>query len=594
VKRGFVIGAGPAGLTAAHELRRLGIHPTILEATAEIGGISQTAVYKGYRFDIGGHRFFTKMAAVQQFWEELLKEEFLLRPRLSRIYYDGKFFDYPLNPGNVLRGLGPIEAVRVGLSYLTAQLTRSGRPEHTFEEWVTSRFGRRLFDIFFKSYTEKVWGIPCSEIDSQWASQRLRDLDLSVILKNMLLGAGRRSNGELVATLIEQFHYPRYGPGQMWERCAERLATQGVDILRRQRVERIVHEGGRVRSVLARGSDGSETEFRADCFVSTMPVRELVHAFDPPLPKEMTRAADTLRYRDFLTVGLIIDQPDLFPDNWIYVHSDTVKVGRIQNFKNWSPDMVPDPATTSLGLEYFVQEMDDLWCAPDDELIDLGRRECAALGLIDPNDILDGTVIRMPKAYPVYDSEYRDAIALIREGLEGFSNLELIGRNGQHRYNNQDHSMMTGILAARNLAGEGSYNVWSPNLDSDYHEEMVSPVGRREDRLVPERVPEETLEDLIRSGFARYDPIALAGAMGLVSGMVLLIATAGLLIQETRSALPMLSLLGNYLLGYEVSWAGAWLGLLAHMLNFVIGLEQRRLDCRIESARAMDLIDGHG
>jgi hypothetical protein len=391
----------------------------------------------------------------------------------------------------------------------------------------------------------------------------------------------------------------------MWERCAERLAERGVEIRMETRVERILHREGRVASVVARRADGMEEELGADGLLSSMPLRDFVHALDPGLPKEVMRAADLLRYRDFLTVGLVVDRKEVFPDNWIYVHSSEVKVGRIQNFKNWSPEMVPDPTKTSLGLEYFLQESDDLWCSRDEDLVDLARRECESLGLARGEEVVDGVVIRTPKAYPIYDSTYREVLVTVRKALDPFRNLELIGRNGQHCYNNQDHSMLTGMLAARNLAQGSGHDVWAVNVEADYHEEVGAPREGGGDRLVPGRAQPETLEDWICQAFARYDPVALAAAIGSVAGMGLFLATAVLLLRGGEPVGPTLSLLGNYFVGYEVSWPGAWLGLveagslggafgwmLARLLNLVIGMEQRALESRVDGLRAMDPFGG--
>jgi len=596
-----VIGAGPAGLAAAQELTQRGLRATVIEAAEVVGGLSRTVCHRGYRFDIGGHRFFTKSRAVQDFWEDLLGDDLLLRPRLSRIYYQGKFFDYPLDPVKTLLGLGPVEALRIVLSYLRAQMGRSTAEERTFDQWVTKRFGRRLFETFFKSYTEKVWGIPCSEIDAAWAAQRIRNLDVGVLLRNAILGSRVRSEGKIVVSLIERFHYPRLGPGQMWERCAERLAELGTETRLGMRVERVRHRDGRITSVVARAPDGAEVEFEADGFLSSMPIPDFIHALDPPPRKEVIRAADRLRYRDFVMVGLVIDRANVFPDNWIYVNTSEVKVGRIQNFKNWSPDMVPDPTKTSLGLEYFVQENDDLWCTPDEDLVELASRECEALGLIKRDEVMDGIVIRTPKAYPVYDGNYREVLVTIRAELAQFRNLEVIGRNGQHRYNNQDHAMLTGMLGARNLAEGSDHDIWAVNLEADYHEEIHAPAWAGSDRLVPRRIRPEAPKEWIRRAFARYDPAALAGAIGCVSGLGLFLATAVLLLRGSDPMGPTLSLLGNYFLGYTVTWPGAWLGLaeagvlgaafgwvLARLLNLVIGMEQRALESRIDTLGAMD------
>jgi len=596
-----VIGAGPAGLTAAYELAKHGRRAVVFEADHLVGGISRTCEYKGYRFDVGGHRFFTKVPYVRELWEEILGDEFLVRPRQSRIYYAGRYFDYPLKPLNALLGLGSAEALRIATSYLKAQLLPK-RDESSFEQWVCNRFGQRLFEIFFKTYTEKVWGMPCREISADWARQRIKNLDLGAAIKDAFLSASSNPNSQQVTSLIEQFHYPRFGPGQMWEACAQRLERFGTEIALGARVQRVVHRGGRVESVWVR-QGGMDEEVRADQFLSSMPIRDLVHAFDPPPPAEVLAAAGRLRYRDFLTVVLIVDGEDLFPDTWIYIHSPDVKVGRIQNFGNWSPAMVPDRGKSSLGLEYFVQEDDELWAADDDALIELGRRECTALGLIDGGAVADGTVVRMPKAYPVYDHDYRGSIAAVREYVTGFSNLQLIGRNGQHRYNNQDHSMVTGVYAARNIVG-GDYEVWDVNVEEEYLEQE-RPATESGDRLVPGRVEPESVGAMLSAAFARYDPIALGVMLAVGVGFGLLLATIALLLRGGDPIGPNLSLVGVYFFRYDVTWAGAWIGLiegavggfsfgwvLARILNWVIGVEERRVIAGIEAAHAMDFLEG--
>ncbi len=473
----LIIGAGPAGLACAWELGKLGRGAVVYEQDDVVGGISRTVCHQGYRFDVGGHRFFTKVPMVWEMWREILGEEFLERPRLSRIHYQGKFFDYPLKPLNALANLGPIETVRIGLSWLKAQAFPE-REERNFEQWVVNRFGRRLYEIFFKTYTEKVWGTPCTEISSDWAAQRIKNLDLLAAVKNALLSS-RRSGGEIVSTLIDRFHYPRHGPGMMWERCRDRLAEGGIDTVTGTRVERLHHEDGRIVAATVRDSDG-EQRVAAGHFVSSMPIPALIRALDPAPPEEILRAAGRLKFRDFLTVVLIVDRAELFPDNWIYIHSPDVKLGRIQNFKNWSPYMVPDPATSSLGLEYFVTEGDELWTASDEELAELGQREVAQLGLLDGGKVLDAAVVRMPKAYPVYDDGHAQALPEIRRYLAGFPNLYPVGRNGQHRYNNQDHSMVTGVYAARNIDG-GAHDLWEVNVEQDYHEEVSDTAGQTND-----------------------------------------------------------------------------------------------------------------
>ncbi len=481
MKGTVIIGAGPAGLTAAYELSKLGFESTVLEADEQVGGLSRTVSYQGYRFDIGGHRFFSKVPLINELWQEILGEEFLLRPRLSRILYRKHFFDYPLRPMNALLGLGPLEAALCVLSYAKARL-RPAKDERSFEDWVSNRFGRRLFNIFFKTYTEKVWGMPCAELSADWAAQRIKNLSLLSALKNAFFGA-RGKEGEVITTLIEQFHYPRFGPGMMWDRCAELVGRGSGRVVRGVEVEKIRHRGGRVTSVVGRTAAGERTEFAAESFISTMPIRELLKAFDPAPPAEVLRAANALRYRDYLTVVLIVKRESVFADNWIYIHSPEAKMGRVQNYKNWSPYMVPDPSKSSLGLEYFLWERDEEWSWPDERLIELGKADCTRIGLVEPREVEDGTVVRMRKAYPVYDQGYQERLALIRRWLEGLPNLQLVGRNGQHRYNNQDHSMLTGIYAARNLAG-ASYDVWSVNVEAEYHEEGTA----SGDRLVPTRL----------------------------------------------------------------------------------------------------------
>jgi protoporphyrinogen oxidase len=572
----LVIGAGPAGLTAAYELSKLGIQPTVVEADAQVGGLSRTVNYKGYRFDIGGHRFFSKIPQINDLWREILQDEFLTRPRLSRIYYDNHFFDYPLKALNALAGLGPLEAALVALSYAKAKMLPH-RQEITFEQWVTNRFGQRLYEIFFKSYTEKVWGIPCSEISADWAVQRIKNLSLHEAVRNALFGAAQAKDGQIITSLIETFHYPRLGPGQMWEHCEHLLAHRGTQTMRGIKIEMIRHNKGRVECVYGRNAAGEAVEFDSDQVISTMPLRSLINALDPLPPEQVLQAANQLRYRDYLTAALVVKREAVFPDNWIYIHSPEVKIGRIQNYKNWSPDMVPDAAKTSLGLEYFLWQEDEMWRWSDDRLIDFGIRECSTLGIIEPGEIEDGAVVRMKKAYPIYDHIYTESLATIRGFLETFSNLQTIGRNGLHRYNNQDHSMLTGIYAARNVTGE-KLDVWSVNTEKEYLEEEHSTIAGSGDRLVPVGIvpaiseTEDAAEVILETIFARLDPVAMGGAVGIVSGVVLFLATAILLLKGGEVIGPNLSLLSHYLLGYQVTWAGAFLGLAeAGVVGFILG-----------------------
>jgi protoporphyrinogen oxidase len=460
----LIIGAGPAGLTAAYELSKSDVASIVVEADNTVGGISRTVDYKGYHFDIGGHRFFTKVSLVEQMWRDVLGDDFLSRPRLSRIYYKNKFFQYPLQPIDALLGLGIFQSLRCGLSYAWARLFPQ-RPEKSFEAWVCNRFGRRLFETFFKSYTEKVWGMKCSEIGAEWAAQRIRGLSLISVVVNSLKFLKPKNKNKVIKTLLHEFHYPRLGPGMMWRRTKEIVESRGSQIKFNSAVEKIRWEPGRVISVVAGG-----TEYRADHFISSMPIRDLIRCLDPAPPAELLAAASDFNYRDFLTVSLMCQGSGLFPDNWIYIHDPNVKVGRIQNFGNWSPEMVPNKDTTCLGMEYFCFEGDDLWEMKDADLLQMAKREIGYLKLVKPESVFDGAVVRIPKAYPVYDDTYKRGIEAIQAFLKDVPNLQLVGRNGMHKYNNQDHSMLTAILAARNILGS-RYDLWRVNVDEEYSEE---------------------------------------------------------------------------------------------------------------------------
>lgn len=464
-----IIGAGPAGLTAAYELRKAGAQAIVLEQEEAVGGLAKTVNHKDFRFDIGGHRFYTKVKAAADIWREVLPAgDFLRRKRLSRIYYNKKFFHYPLRPTSMLFNLGLLNGCLILFSYLRARVFPL-KSEQTFEQWVTNRFGERLYTIFFKSYTEKVWGIPCSEITAEWAAQRIKGLSLAVLLKDIFSSRKNKERGAVVKTLIKEFDYPRLGPGMMWETMAELIRESGGTIQLGTRVEKIHWSDDRVKAVeINRG--GRDEMLRGTHFISSMPMRELVRKLTPEPPAQILAAADRLQYRDFLTVALIINRRYLFPDNWIYVHDPEVRIGRIQNFKNWSADMVPDQNKTCLGLEYFCSEGDDLWNMSDEQLIGLGRRELKKLGLVDSADVEEGKVVRVPKAYPIYDSGYKEALDTLRRFFCNFSNLQLVGRNGMHKYNNQDHSMMTAALAVKNILG-ANHDLWQVNTDQQYQEE---------------------------------------------------------------------------------------------------------------------------
>ncbi len=477
-----IIGAGPAGLTAAYELSRAGRPVTVVEQDPQyVGGIARTVCYKGFRFDIGGHRFFSKNPEIEKLWTEILGDRMLVRERLSRIYYRGRFFKYPLEVRNVLENLGAVESMACLTSYFAARL-KPRTEVRSFEQWVTNAFGRRLYETFFRSYTEKVWGIPCSEISADWAAQRIKDLSMLALIKRAL-SFGPKNGGPVIKTLIDRFRYPAHGPGEMWQTLRTKIEERGAMVRMGESVVSIRRANGAVVSVATEGAGGKRAHSGSD-FISTMPIRQLVRALQPAAPAEVVEAARSLKYRDFITVALIIDQADMFPDQWIYIHDPKVKVGRIQNFKNWSPAMVPDPRYTVLGLEYFCFDSDSMWNAPDAELIAMARRELAQLGLCDEAKAADGTVVRQRAAYPVYDTDYRHAVAAVRDFIaRELPNLQLVGRNGMHKYDNQDHAMMTGLMAAWNIMG-GSYDLWRVNSDALYLEEDADGEGGR---MVPRR-----------------------------------------------------------------------------------------------------------
>ncbi len=451
-------------MTAAYELTRRGVLPIILEKGNQVGGLARTEKYQGYYFDIGGHRFYTKVDAVQQLWEQMLGADLLRVQRLSRIYYRGHFFHYPIQIQDALRNLGISESILVLVSYLRSQL-QPYKVEETFEQWVTNRFGRRLYQAFFKTFTEKVWGIPCEQIHATWAAQRIRGLSLAAALIHALVPSNH------IKTLVHEFYYPRLGPGMMWERFQQTIERQGARVRLGAQVVQVLREGDCITALVIQQA-GQTSRIDVDQVISSMPLSDLILRLSPPAPDHVLHAARQLRYRAFILVGLILEREYLFPDNWIYVHSPEVRMGRIQNFKNWSQAMVADPRRTSVGAEFFCNEGDDLWNMSDVGLIALAIRELSQLGIADAKDVLDGMVIREPKAYPVYDPDYAKHVAVIREFLGSLKNLQVLGRNGMHRYNNQDHSMLAALLAARNLSGE-HHDLWGVNTDEEYYEEFL-------------------------------------------------------------------------------------------------------------------------
>jgi protoporphyrinogen oxidase len=496
----FVIGAGPAGLTASYLLTKQGISTTVIEADpVYVGGISRTVNYKHFLFDIGGHRFFSKSKEVVDLWKEILPQDFISRPRMSRIYYDGKYYSYPLKAFEALSNLGLIESSMCVLSFMYKQAFPNEKPE-TFHDWVANQFGERLFSIFFKTYTEKVWGLSCDEISADWAAQRIKGLDLwsamANALRNSIKPAGfkdgtKAGDGAVIKTLIDSFEYPRKGPGMMWEAAARKTREQGGTIHMGTRLTGLRYDmASEMWTITAQNEDGDDLHFTAKHVISSVPIRELVNSFtERPL---CAAAAEKLRYRDFITVAVVVKKPDLFPDNWIYIHEPSVKVGRIQNFRSWSPEMVPDESLACLGLEYFCFEGDGLWTSSDEDLIALAKKELAQIGLASEAECVDGCVVRQKKAYPVYDDAYKFHVDTIREDLAAnYPTLHLVGRNGMHKYNNQDHAMMTSMLTVKNIiAGEMLYDIWNVNEDAEYHESGNS--GEAEAlkslRMVPRRV----------------------------------------------------------------------------------------------------------
>lgn len=471
-----IIGAGPAGLTAAYLLSKEHIPVTVIEADPEyVGGIARTVKYKGYHFDIGGHRFFSKSEEVETLWTELLPHDLLERPRSSRILYHQKFFSYPLRAFEALRNLGWIESTLCVLSYLKVCI-RPPRAQKSFADWVTSHFGARLFRIFFKTYTEKVWGMSCDEISADWAAQRIKGLSLFSAIVHALMPAGwmKRRGKPLIKTLIDSFRYPRRGPGMLWEACAAKIRQNQGSIIMGHSVSCCSYDEKEGKwEIQCQDKSGHVCELSATHVISSAPLRELVLDYLTPQPPDaLAAAARALQYRDFLIVVLILRDRQQFADNWIYVHDEQVDVARIQNFKSWSPEMVPEPGMCSYGMEYFCSCGDAIWAASDADLIAKANRELVQLGLANPDDIIDGCVVRQLKAYPVYDSDYQEHVNVIRQQLEKqYPSLYLAGRNGMHKYNNQDHAMMTAMLSVKNiLAGERLYDVWCVNQDAEYIE----------------------------------------------------------------------------------------------------------------------------
>ncbi|HEY3927921.1 MAG TPA: NAD(P)/FAD-dependent oxidoreductase [Candidatus Koribacter sp.] len=514
-KQAIIIGAGPAGLTAAYELlTRTEIIPIVVEKSPHIGGISRTANYKGNRMDIGGHRFFSKSDRVMEWWfqhmpieaghDELnityqqqsrqvrgngdrpsadqVDEVMLVRQRRSRIYFLRRFFDYPIKlTGDTLGKLGLARSTKIGFSYIGTRLSPI-KDEKNLEEFFINRFGRELYGTFFKSYTEKVWGVPCDQISAEWGAQRIKGLSITKAIAHFFRQAFSSKKSiaqkETETSLIEQFLYPKLGPGQMWELVAEKVRSLGGTIVMQADVIKLHTEGARVTGVSVLDSEDYLQRFDGDYFFSTMPVQELIGKLDCPVPPNVRQVSDGLQYRDFITVGLLVDKLRVsdrsgrpIDDNWIYVQEPDVLVGRLQIFNNWSPYLVGDKTKTWIGAEYFCYEGDELWKKSDEDMLKFCAAELEKIGILDANSVLDGTVIHVPKTYPAYFGSY-DRFNEIREWIDRFENLYLVGRNGMHKYNNQDHSMLTAMTAVDNIitGRKDKENIWAVNTEMEYHE----------------------------------------------------------------------------------------------------------------------------
>jgi protoporphyrinogen oxidase len=485
-----IIGGGPAGLTAAFQLQKFAVSSTVLEASDQVGGISRTVERDGWRFDIGGHRFFTKVQPVDDLWHEILADEdFLMRPRKSRIFYRGNYIDYPIRAGNALRKLGPVEGALCVGSYVQARL-RPPKDQSNYEGWLVARFGWRLYRTFFKTYTEKVWGVPVSEMPADWAAQRVKNLSMGKAMINAIRPKRKQTE---ITSLIEEFQYPKYGPGMMWEVCRDKVVAGGSSVVMDTFVTTIRHFDGRATSVVAEHADGAVSEYPCTEVISSMPISQLLEAMEPEVPEEVLAAAADLRYRDFFTVALVVPADKVaWDDNWIYIHDPTVRTMRIQNFGSWSPYLVKEGRNV-LGLEYTVFQRDDAWTTPDDQLIEEAKKELHFLKLVNYNDIEDGYVVRQPKAYPIYDDRYQANVEVLRKWLAVHaSNVHPVGRNGMFRYNNQDHSMYTAMLTVENIVAGTNHDIWSVNVEEDYHEEKT-PGRPRTGRDAP-IVPRATLD----------------------------------------------------------------------------------------------------
>jgi len=578
-----ILGAGPSGLATAYELIKQGVQPIVLEKADKVGGIARTEAYKDYYFDIGGHRFFTKIDRVNKLWHEMLGEDFQKVRRISRIYYEGRLFNYPLNISNTLLNLGILESLLMILSYINTQF-RPYSEEKTFEQWVSNRFGRRLYKTFFKTYTEKVWGIPCNKIQAEWAAQRIKGLSLMAAVTNALLGNNKAKS------LIDEFHYPIKGPGMMWERFQKAIEDHGGKVKLNSEAIGLNHKNGRIISVSYLNED-KITEIHVDHLISSIPITKLIAALDPQPPAEVLRAAQKLSYRAFIIVVLIIDKQDLFPDQWIYIHNPNVKVGRIQNFKNWSAAMVPDPQKSSVGMEYFCTEGDETWTMPDNELVNLASQELSELGLSEIDRVIDSFIVRQPGAYPVYDPDYRDYLEVVKSYIASIDSLQTIGRSGMHRYNNMDQSMWGGMLAAQNFLG-ANHDLWEINEEKEYLEEKKF------------KAKPFVFENGFIGTFFRMDKLAMAIAVGSVSGLLLFLSTIWLVLKGSDIVGPNLELLSQYFIGYTVTVNGAFKSfgygfiwgflfgwLFAYLRNLLLAFFIYRVKKKTEVLNLLDFFD---
>lgn len=466
----YILGAGPAGMAAAYRLTQLGFPVVVVEREEGVGGLAKSIRYQGFILDYGPHRFFTKIPAVLELWNQVLGSEQVTVRRLTRIYYRKQYFQYPIQAWEVLRKVGWWESLRIVLSYLWAQLIPRPAPRN-FADWVKGKFGARLFQIFFEGYTEKLWGIPCTEISADWAAQRIKGLSLGEAIRKAL-----GWNRGLVKSLIDQFQFPRLGSGQLYEKMQEFLLAEGQKVWLNTEVIALRHEGSRIVKLQLRNlQDGSETWVSPSHVISSIPLTVLVQSLQELPPPEVLQAARNLKFRNTVLVYLIVEGSQLFPDNWLYINEPTVQVGRVTNFANWSPAMLPNREQTPLCCEYWCNFEDPLWQAPEEELLALAERELRQIGLLQDQKICGGFVVRLPRTYPIYAGSYKEDLAILQRYLGEFENLQLVGRYGSFKYNNQDHSLLMGLLAAENILQPGSHDLWQVNSDDDYQEEIKVP-----------------------------------------------------------------------------------------------------------------------